>query len=259
MDRSIRQRAKKVSAGEDKPPILNFPPTLPLKGIATNFPKTQPQGGAGFDLSFLPDVVQPDDRTDPLIGFDPMLLPDIPLPQPTTTSPDQLRQPLLSDEDNKLQSVTTFITRIIDTNIELSDEDIEYGESITIPQFQDVFNTFFNKDGGGAYILKFVTLATKLGIQWEPKNKDLINGLVELKNINTRDVKEYQKLKQYIQENRITFKPTDFDQAAKGQGDKSQYEIVAKELGIRWPTRLQQLVKCVGNACNTLTWRRGRV
>jgi hypothetical protein len=252
MDRSIRQRAKKVSAGENKPPIFNFPPNLKLEGIATNFPKTQPQGGAEFDLSFLPNVVQPtssDDRTDPLIGLDPMLLPDIAQP----TSPDQLLQPLLSDED-KLQSVTTFISDIIDTDIErLSAKDIKkYEKSITIPQFEEVFQTFFNKDGGGAYILKFVTLATKFGIRWVPNNKDLINGLVELKNINTGEVKEYQKLKQYIRENRITFKPTDFDTATKEPGDKSQYEIVAKELGIRWPTRIQKLSKCFGAMCRRL-------
>ena len=209
MDRSIRrQRANKVSVGG----TLNFPPNLPLPGIATKFP-SQSQGGAGF--------VQ------------------------YQTSPDQLRQPLLSDDE----SVTTFISRIINDDIkELSIEEFKYGQSITIKQFETVFYEFFNKDGGGAYILPFIRLAEKLNIQWTPTNENFITGLVELNNINTGNKTKYIDLKTYVEQN-IKLTARDFDKAVKGQGDRSQYETVAKDLQVRWPSFIKRAAQCFGKLC----------
>lgn len=272
MDRSIRQRAKKVSAGGYK--YIEPPPrrsSAQKKGGEAGIDDQEPllssydvterilqyvdgeteDRTVNFTKEQFANAVSTIDFTKPKgkktyfrsIYLANRLKSEL---KPSKLTNSDIIQ-ILIDFGNDLKNVYAKITQI------------EYDELITYAKTKRItrvdFDIAFNDYRENAInVQNFENLSAKFRIKWSPKKTDLINGLVNMQNPNTSYGTVDQKTKAFQYAIKKGIQKSEFD-------DYVQTSTNALTT-LQWPlelTPLQRAVKCVGNACKTLTGGGDRV
>ena len=267
MDRSIRQRAKKVSAGqtfeeERQPLLLGGGSSSPDNKITTD------------NITFIRNLVdaenfelsQLNSRTIKYAEFKKALTPYERL-QEGFDAKKYFKALILADM-LKLEwkpdflSNTDIIHALIEINKEQSytyvtqltrrqyDKLINYAKTkrITRGDFDIAFNDYREN---AINVQNFENLSAEFRIKWSPIKKELIKGLVNMQNVNTGYGTVDQKTKAFQYAIKKGIQKSEFD----------EYVHTNALTTLQWPklTRLQRALKCVGDACKTLTGGGGRV